>query len=167
MKLVIGVVLFTSLAASSIAATCSYYRSSNQITCGGISCDTQANVDGGGKLPPGYYYIGEFLPEEHFVSWFNLYKQKADRSGFWDYHTQIPEENCRGGFGLHPGTTSLGCITVTTHTCFEGIKQVITAFPVIQFPVTECRVCGFAGWPICLWTNEISAPCTTDLQVYD
>lgn len=164
MNRVIEVILFVSFAACSFAATCSYYRSSNQITCGGVTCDTLATVDGNGKLPPGYYYIGNFRYRGS-VPWFNLYKQKVGGSaGFWDYYTQIPEESCRGGFALHPGTYSLGCITVTSDSCFQNIKQVITAFSVIQFDVTKCRGCVFG---ICIFgTRKTRAPCTTDLQVY-
>jgi hypothetical protein len=59
-----------------------------------------------------------------------LYKQRSG-GGYWDYHTQIPEESCRGGFGLHPGTISLGSITVLERSCFNQIGDVINAYPAI------------------------------------
>ena len=163
MKLAIGVILFASLTARSFAATCSYYRSSNQITCGSTTCNTVANV-GGGKVPPGYYIIGTFVQAGDPVPRFNLYKEKSGGPGeFWDYHTQIPEENCRGEFGLHPGTTSVGSITVTSNGCFKSIKQVIATIPAMQFPITECIGCGGGT---CVSTNRINAPRIADLQVY-
>lgn len=162
MKLMVGLALLLALVACTSAATCTYDRSSNQISCGGVTCNTKGNVGGGGKLPAGYYYIGDHY-SRNGVPWFNLYKQRAS-GGFWDYHTQIPEENCRGGFGLHPGTISLGCITVLDPACFDGIRDVIKGYGIIPFNVTECIRCStfFGG---CWWTNQISRPCRTDLDV--
>lgn len=165
MKLMLGLALFVSLVACASAATCTYVRSSDQITCGGVTCNTEGNVFGGGKLPAGYYYIGDhyYNNRRGGAQWFNLYKQRAS-GGFWDYHTQIPEEGCRGGFGLHPGTISEGCITVLDTNCFNRIRDVINNYPIIPFLVTECIWCNFFG---CWQTNQISRPCTTDLYVVD
>ena len=33
--------------------------------------------------------------------------------GYWEYSTKASEIGCRGGFGIHPGTISKGCISVT------------------------------------------------------
>lgn len=163
MKLSLGAVLFVSLATLSSAAVCNYNRLTNRITCNRVTCDTLDEVGGGGKLPVGYYYIGVFRTH-YSVGWFNLYKQKSDRTGFWDYHTKIPEEGCRGGFGLHYGSTSLGCITVPDSACFSRIERVLRAYPVIPFTVYECRACNYGS---CWWgTRTLTAPCTADLQVW-
>ena len=164
MKLIWGISLLLALTASSYAATCNYYRSSNRVTCGGVTCDAEGNVGGGGKLPSGYYYIGEFRINFNInnIPWFNLYKQR-DNGGFWDYYTNIPEEGCRGRFGLHPGTRSLGCITVTDRSCFNQLSQVINNYPIIPFTVTRCHGCR---WGRCFITTQRSAPCSTDLQVH-
>lgn len=164
MKLSLGVVLLVSLITTpSSAAVCNYYRSTNRVTCGGVACDTLSLVSGGGKLPVGYYYIGDFRIHNG-VDWFNLYKQKSDRTGFWDYNTKIPEEGCRGGFGLHYGGRSLGCITVPDSACFNRIERVLRAYPVIPFTVHECLSCYFGS----CWrgTSTLTAPCTADLQVW-
>jgi hypothetical protein len=163
MKLILGLTLLASLAAVTSAATCTYCRSTNQIRCGGVSCNTKADVVGGGKLPSGYYYIGNYYSHGG-VPWFNLYKQRSS-GGYWDYYTQIPEESCRGGFGLHPGTISEGCITVLERSCFNRIRDVINTYPAIPFYVTECRGCNsYFG---CWWTSTVSRLCTTDLQVIE
>ena len=163
MKLTLVVSLLLALAASSYAATCNYYRSSNSVTCRGVTCNAVSSVRGG-KLPLGYYYIGEFR-RRGSTPWFNLYKQRNNGRGFWDYHTKIPEESCRGGFGLHPGTRSLGCITVTNRSCFNRLRRVINRYRSRQFTVTECRTCF---WGRCLrGQNRISRRRTTDLRVYN
>lgn len=166
MKLVLGIVILASLSANCSAATCTYYRSSNSITCGGVTCNTQGNVGGAGILPAGYYYISTFRINENIgnTPWFNLYKQKSDGSGFWDYYSDIPEENCRGRFGLHPGRISEGCVTVLSSSCFNQLKQVINEYPNILFQVSKCYpyTCWF-GWCV---SREVTVPCTTDLQVY-
>ena len=164
MKLVSVLGLLLVFVASSSAATCSNHHVSNQITCGSVTCAAVSDVNGG-KLPTGYYYIGNLYQHRFGVPWFNLYKQKADGTGFWDYHTKIPEESCRGGFGLHVGSISEGCITITDNSCFNELSQVIMGYPIINFTVTECSGCYFGH----CWggTSQTSAPCTTDLEVID
>lgn len=166
-QLTLGVFLLLvgSFATTCSAATCYYHRRSNQISCGGVTCSAEGNVNGG-KLPAGYYYIGAFRTHQRYdVPWFNLYKQKNDESGFWDYHTRIPEAGCRGGFGLHPGTRSEGCITVTDDYCFDRIRSVINGHgDATSFSVSECRWCVFGR---CLrGTNQTTAlRSNADLQV--
>lgn len=112
------------------------------------------------KLPAGYYYIGNY---GYRGNWFRLYRQRVG-GGFWDYHTQIPEESCRGGFALHPGSYSKGCITVKDSDCYDRLKNVINGYPAIWFSVYECSWCT---WGYCYGgISTTSALCTTDLQVY-
>ena len=159
MKYGLVFLLFIALAETTLAATCTYYRSSNRITCGSVTCSTASPPWwSSGKLPAGYYYLGDY---GYNGNWFKLYRQRAS-GGFWDYHTQIPERSCRGGFALHPGSYSAGCITVTNSNCYNRLKNVITSYPAIWFSVYECRGCFLGS---CRFgTNTISRLCTTDLQ---
>ena len=165
MKLIWGISLLLALAASSYAATCNYYRWSDTVTCGGVTCDAVGNVGGGGKLPSGYYYIGVLRINTNIddTPWFNLYKQWNNGTRFWDYYTNIPEEGCRGRFGLHPGTRSLGCITVTDRSCFDQLSEVINSYGTMSFTVTRCDVCV---WGRCISERQRSASYSTDLQVH-
>ena len=73
--------------------------------------------------------------------WFNLYHSRSRSAGdYWDYYTELSEIGCRGGFGLHPGIVSHGCITVTDRSCFNKIKDVVQRFPSRSFDVTKCVV---------------------------
>ena len=96
-----------------------------------VTCNT-ADA-GSSELPAGYYYIGDhYLHGPHRTPWFNLYRQRSSGGGFWDYYTQVPELGCRGGFGLHSGGYSEGCITVTNSNCFTRLtNEIISNFPVI------------------------------------
>ena len=145
------------------AATCTYDQSANTVSCRGISCKTVGQVQGG-KLPKGSYRIGTFyLHGRARTPWFNLYPKRS-AGGYWDYYTKASELGCRGGFGLHPGSVSLGCITVTDKRCFDQIKAVVQRFPSNSFDVTECLTCTFGR---CLrGTNTLRGRrYHTDLQV--
>ena len=162
--LLVAVVLMASLE-SILSATCTYDQSANQINCSGVVCSTIAQVQGG-KLPRGKYRIGTFYHNyDGRVPWFNLYPPRS-RGGFWDYYTRAPELGllgCRGGFGLHPGITSKGCITVTNTGCFNRIKDVIQRFPMRSFTVTECKRCVAR---VCTrGTGTLTRDYLTDLQV--
>ena len=157
------ILLFAAITQPTSAAFCTYYRNSDSVTCGSVTCTT-ASTNSADKLPTGYYYIGEArIHEVHNVRWFNLYPKRQNAKGFWDYHTQVPELGCRGGFGLHEGSISLGCVTVTDMSCFGNLRNEITNnFPVIQFEVYECSGCGLSK----CWggTSTVNRPCTADLQ---
>ena len=112
MKLVVGLLLLVFLTANSSAAVCNYYRYSNRITCGSVSCSTPPLLVGAESFHPDITISGLSGRDQvgwRTTPWFNLYKlkQNADGSGYWDYYTKIPKESCRGGFALHPGGTSL------------------------------------------------------------
>ena len=140
--LLVAVVVFTNQYTASAVETCSYDQSSNSISCGGVTCNTVGQVQGG-KLPTGYYRIGTFyLHGNARTPWFNLYRRRS-AGGYWDYYTRASDIGCRGGFGLHPGTVSLGCITVKDRSCFDDIKKVLTRSYSRSFDVTECLNCVF------------------------
>ena len=166
LSLLLVMVIFTS---TSQAAFCTYSRSSNTVRCGSVTCDT--DDAGTSELPAGYYYIGDhYIHAKHNLPWFNLYRQRSSGEGFWDYYTEVPELGCRSGFGLHSGSYSDGCITVTNSNCFTRLKnEIVNNFPVIPFDVYECRICHQSWWGSghrCAWTQTISRPCTADLQSY-
>lgn len=151
----------TMLPNTSNAAFCTYYRSRNTVTCGSVTCT--AAVSSTARLPTGDYYIGDLYTHGTYgVPWFNLYRKRSD-GNFWDYYTNIPEINCRGYFGLHAGSVSEGCITVTDYSCFNRLSQEITNnYPVIPFTVYRCRGCRPQRG--CRIQTTTSRPCTADLQ---
>ncbi|KAI6214613.1 hypothetical protein M3Y94_00288900 [Aphelenchoides besseyi] len=129
---------------------CTYYRETNQITCGTVTCTThvppQSGVDNeilDAKLPRGWYRIGQ-LQIRHDTGWFNLYRRRATGSGYWDFYTNIPERNCVGGFGLHAGENISGSITVTEKRCFDRlVTQMERKSTSEKFDVVQCRKCIF------------------------
>ena len=96
----------------------------------------------------------------HGVRWFNLYPKRAS-GGYWDYHSKSPDHNCRGGFGLHEGTVSAGCVTVLDSSCFDEIILSVTSYPVNSYTMNEC------GWGCPWWcSGSISRQYYTTLHVY-
>ena len=78
----------------------------------------------GGPTPRGEYLIGKrYTHRKHGIDWYNLYPKKQDNSGYYGY-TQRTEKG-RFAMGLHPGTVSLGCVTVKTQTCWNQIRGII------------------------------------------
>ena len=61
MKYTAVLLLFISFSETALAATCTYYRSSNEITCGSVTCRTRSPGWwwSRSKLPAGDYYIGD------------------------------------------------------------------------------------------------------------
>ena len=166
-KIAILIATIAALSSTAISATCTYYRNSNRVRCGSVTCDTVSHVPGG-KPPKGDYRIGTFYYHSgrEYTPWFNLYKETA-YSEYWDYHTKIPDLNCRGGFGLHPGTRSTGSIVVTRRSCFDRIKSILIGYSTKTFSVKECRKCFF--WNCLLGIRTVSSPryFLTDLTVKD
>ena len=142
------------------AAFCTYYRSSNTVRCGSVTCNT---VDAGAsELPPGYYLIGEYYSHRIMhLPWFNLYRSRSS-GGYWDYHTKVPELGCRGGFGLHPGGISDGCITVIDSNCFNQLTNEINKhYKPTNFNAYECINCV---WKVgCIQKSIVSRSHTADL----
>ena len=65
----------------------------------------------GGPTPLGEYLIGQRFTNKG-TDWYRLYLKKEDSTGYYPYSKNSPNKNGRSTFGLHPGTLSLGCITV-------------------------------------------------------
>lgn len=147
------------------AAFCTYYWSSNRVRCGSVTCNT-VNA-GSSELPAGDYLIGMYYSRRG-TPWFNLYRQRSS-GGYWDYSTQVPELGCRGGFGLHSGSYSLGCITVTDSGCFTRLKNEINrrySSRDFEFNAYKCLGCYSYRWlgSGCVWTQTIRRSCTADLE---
>ena len=132
--------LLAVLTGRSSAATCTYSRSSNRVTCGGVTCSAATPGWFSSKLPSGDYRIGDYPSRS---GWFRLYKYSNGH--YWDYHTKIPEESCRGGFALHGGSFSEGCITVTDDSCFNRLTRVINRYRSKSFSARECLTCFWGG----------------------
>lgn len=135
---------------------CTYYRDSNEITCGTVTCEThvplnfeaekdvpdaQKTMDT--KLPRGWYRIGTLtIRQDH--AWSNLYRRRATGLGYWDFYTQIPERNCVGHFGLHAGENIAGSVTVKDKRCFDRlVVQIERKSTSEKFDVYQCRKCIF------------------------
>ncbi|XP_015748159.1 PREDICTED: uncharacterized protein LOC107327945 isoform X2 [Acropora digitifera] len=115
------------------AVVCTFYRSRDQVTCkkGGssVTCTTQPPTEtrddkDGGPTPRGEYLIGR--RNTHWrkkIDWYNLFPKKEDNSGYYSY-TQSTKTG-RSHMGLHPGSFSLGCVTVKESTCWGNIRSVI------------------------------------------
>ncbi|KAI3413597.1 hypothetical protein GPALN_011086 [Globodera pallida] len=130
---------------------CTYYRGSNEITCGTVTCETHSpltpdnsELDGiDTKLPRGWYRIGT-LSIRHDRAWFNLYRRRATGLGYWDFYTQIPERNCIGQFGLHAGENIAGSVAVKDKRCFDRlVVQIERKSTTEKFDVLQCRKCVF------------------------
>ena len=90
----------------------------------------------------------------HAVRWFNLYPKRAS-GGYWDYHSRSPDHNCRGGFGLHEGTVSAGCVTVLDSSCFDKIIASIERSSRKTYNMNECGRfgCPFNSCSGSVWRN--------------
>ena len=122
-----------------LGLVCEYSRSRNTIRCDGVICRTKSPSKEYMKLPIGFYRVGLFY-NRGTVPWFNLYPKRSS-GGYWDYHTRSPDHWCEGGFALHSGTISKGCITVGSDPCFNKLKKIITAHMTVTVQVKECLWC--------------------------
>ena len=97
------------------------------------TCTTQPTKEARDDLPEGPTPRGEYLIGKHRlnkgIDWYNLYPKKEDNSGYygyWDYTA-----NRRNTMGLHPGQTSLGCVTVYASSyndrCWKKIRKVVNS----------------------------------------
>eukprot|EP01084_Bolivina_argentea_P147456 257984_1 len=129
--------LFTYVIPSINATTfCYYSQRSNTIRCG--TSQTCATVDYNDPLPAGVYIVGP-QTTVHGVGWFNLYPYLSGNT--WDFHTNVAELDCRGGFGLHQGSISLGCITVSDNACWNSIYNAIASSRTSVQKMDECLNC--------------------------
>ena len=93
-----------------------------------MTCTTQPPTETrddqfGGPTPRGEYLIGKrYTHPQKEIDWYNLYPKKEDNSGYYDYRQRT--QKGRNTMGLHPGTVSLGCVTVK-QTCWLKIRSVI------------------------------------------
>ena len=138
--LMISLLLIIGVFPLTRASFCTYYRSSNRVTCGSVTCSTAEA--GASKLPPGNYLVGKSYSRGD-TPWFNfLHRQRRSGDGYWDYHTKVPELGCRGGFGLHSGSHSEGGVTVTDSSCFSRLRsQIESNYRLVDFNAYECRSC--------------------------
>lgn len=98
-----------------------YYRKSNKLKFGNNFCNTvppriNDETKEGGPLPLATYLIDtERIEENHHIQWHNLLAPLEDGTGYYGFGDRWfwrKYRNRRCLFGLHPGTISLGCVTV-------------------------------------------------------
>lgn len=152
-----------TMSTSSPGTFCTYYRNSNNITCGSVTCTTVSPSNNAHKLPFGYYFIGNYPTCSRYpVMWFNLYRQRHG-GGFWDYDTYIPELGCRRyRFCLNFGSVSEGCVTVTDLSCFTQLRNEINRhYCETDFNAYKCHGCY--RWWGCLRIRTVKRVGTGDL----
>ena len=76
-----------------------------------------------GPIPDGLYAIGTVF-KNNGKPWANMYPQKQSGGGWWDYYRDNPDTG-RGYIGLHPGSNSYGCVTVTAESCWDKLEKML------------------------------------------
>jgi hypothetical protein len=56
------------------------------------------------------------------TNWVNLYPAKKSGNGYWDYYCVNPDTE-RSKIALHPGSISLGCISVPDSSCWLRLEK--------------------------------------------
>ncbi|MFH1748136.1 MAG: RHS repeat-associated core domain-containing protein [Planctomycetota bacterium] len=89
-----------------------------------IVCPEQKDYEKyGGPTPPGTYGIAKKrIHPERGCGWYNLCP--FDRSGGYRSYKRGHPEYPRSHMGLHPGTASLGCVTVDEE-CWSGLSALV------------------------------------------
>ena len=60
-------------------------------------------------------------------NWVFLYPEKMSYEGgsnYWDYYCENPDTE-RSQIALHPGTRTLGCISITEGTCWQKLENLL------------------------------------------
>lgn len=114
-----GVVCWANITKFSI--TCKL--GGDSVTCGTVCPDEKDYKKYGGPTPPNEYLIDTlYWHKDNQCDWYNLCPMKDDKSGYHKYRDK--DKYGRTTMGLHPGTVSLGCITVKKD-CWEKLKALI------------------------------------------
>lgn len=100
--------------------SCTFSRSKKIIKCGNQECS--ANTD---DTPVGIYKLGSVeWNTGKKKNWVNLYPQKKSKNGYWDYYCENPDTR-RSKIALHPGSISLGCISIPNSNCWNKLEQLL------------------------------------------
>ena len=92
-------------------------------TCGTVSPTETRDDRFGGPTPLGEYLIGKRYRHSRLnIDWYNLYPKKENNPGYYGYYQRTRKG--RYAMGLHPGTRSLGCVTVVK-SCWPSIRSVV------------------------------------------
>lgn len=121
-------------AANSQAAVCIFYRGTNCLVCRKGSSTSKCctaipsesdDTKYGGPTPYNEYLIGQRRTNPTYnIDWYNLYPRKeAPLTGYYSYYQSTAAG--RSTMGLHPGTVSLGCVTVKGDSCWVETKSVL------------------------------------------
>ena len=158
--------ILSAFIASTLGAVCDYYPSTERITCSAAGVSrTCYSTTIGSKVASGYYYLGDVTASSNSIQ-FDMYRQKDDNSGFWDYNSPIPEQNCERRFKLER-PYSIGSsdtsITVTHSDCWVYLRNIILSYAVIPFTVETCNGCANGA---CQSITTSQAPCSVDLIVH-
>jgi len=135
----------------------SYHRRSHRFVFGENTVRTvepseRLETDENGPLPVTHYLIDICRVHERIgIEWFNLHAPLEDGTGYYGYgdhwHTQRKRRN---GFGLHPGTLSNGCVTISgsyDSDEWRAVKNYVSAGTLI-YQGKNGRVQTFCGYLI-------------------
>lgn len=97
-----------------------YQRRSHRLVFNGRAVPTvpaaaASDTEENGPLPVATYLIDTYRVHESIgCEWFNLHAPLEDGTGYYGYGDRwYTFRNRRSGFGLHPGTRSNGCVTIS------------------------------------------------------
>jgi len=98
--------------------SCTFSRSTKIIKCGNQQCSANTH-----ETPVGNYKLGavEWNSGKN-KNWVNLYPEKKSKNGYWDYYCQNPDTG-RSKIALHPGSVSIGCISIPDSNCWRKLEQ--------------------------------------------
>lgn len=75
------------------------------------------------------------------INWVNLYPKKKKEDGYWDYYCKNPDSG-RSKIGLHPGSVSLGCISVPDSQCWLKLETLLKQQKPYSVNVTGVEISG-------------------------
>ncbi len=98
--------------------SCTFSRSTKIIKCGNQQCSAVTD-----NTPVGNYKLGAVeWNSGKKKNWVNLYPEKKSKNGYWDYYCENPDTG-RSKIALHPGSNSLGCISIPDSNCWRNLEQ--------------------------------------------
>lgn len=96
----------------------SYHRRSHRFEFDGNAVQTvvptgRSDTEDKGPLPVARYLIDTYRVHKK-IGWFNLHAPLENGKGYYGFGDRwFTYRNRRNGFGLHPGTVSWGCVTIS------------------------------------------------------
>ncbi|CAF4788347.1 unnamed protein product, partial [Rotaria sp. Silwood1] len=121
--------------------SCTFSRSTKKVKCGYQECSAVTD-----DTPIGYYKLGavEFNQGKN-KNWVNLYPRKKNGNDYWDYYCENPDTR-RSKIALHPGSRSMGCISVPDANCWSALEKLLTSERSSILSVTGVERSGYRSY---------------------